>query len=212
MADEEPTPAPVDASTALHLLLRRFLTFVMGYTDTNFFRPAGQRAPAGNAAAPYATIQILDSELLSFNFKRFAFDDPQAAAYTSELEMADLVEIISALETVTVSVQFWKDGAVDGAGRAAWGEKAFDRARRLVKRLELSTSVEQANLYGLGYQSAGKVRNLPAVVDAGLERRSQVDIVFSFGDAEAAAQSMFASVAVGIQIQQPDGHISEVSA
>lgn len=202
----------MDTATALHELVRRLLTFAMGYTDQNFFRPAGQRAPVGAVNAPYATIKIYGDELLSYNLRRFDVDDPRVAGVVSGLASSDLVEVIDGLGMFTASVQFFKDGRVDGAGRPAWGDAAQSRARILVRRMELSPTVDQANAYGLAYHTASAVRDLsdPKVDGVG-ERRAQVDLTFSVGDAEVAAQNMFRIVTLSMKVQQPDGHINEVS-
>lgn len=212
MADE--TPTPVDGATALHELVRRLLTYAMGYTDQNFFRPAGQRAPVGSTSTPYATVKLYGSELLSYNLRRFDADDPAVADVAEGLTPSDLVEVIDGLGAITASVQFFKDGRVDGAGRSVWGEAALSRAQSLVRRLEMSHVVDQANAYGLAYQGpVGPIRDLsdPKVDGVG-ERRAQVDLVFNFGDAEVAAQAMFRTVVFNVKVQQPDGHISEVSS
>jgi hypothetical protein len=204
----------IDVATALHELIRRYLTFVMGYADENFFRPSGQRAPVGSTSAPYATVKLYGDKFLSYNLRRVPFDDPAVEGLTDDLEENDLVEIIDGLSTVTASVQFFKDGRVDGAGRPVWGEAALSRARSLVRRLELSQSVEKANEYGLAYNgTVGPIRDLSDVkIDGVGERRAQVDLIFSFGDAELAAQAMFRTVVFNVKVQQPDGHINEVSS
>jgi hypothetical protein len=213
---DETTPSPVDALTALHELVRRLLTTVMGYTDTSFFRPAGQRAPVGSTDKPYATVKLYAEELLSFNLRRFEVTDSAVTVPVEKLgnPTSDLIEVIDSLDTVTASVQFFKDGRVDAVGRAAWGEAALSRAHALVRRLELTQSVEAANALGLAYQGTlGPVRDLSDVkVDGVGERRAQVDLVFCFSDSEAAAQAMFRSVSFLVKVQQPDGYINEVSS
>lgn len=204
-----------DARTALHQLLRRLFVYTLGYTDTNFFRPDGQRAPAGASDAPYATVKILSTSLESFNMRRYEVTDPDVDPVLpvfAEGEATDLLEVLEALDQVIVSVQFWRDGRVDGAGRAAWGEAAHARASSLVRRLEMSHSIDYANQLGLGYSSASQVRDLSGLVDGSFERRAQVDLTFYVADAEVLALNMFKSATFDVKIQQPDGHISEVSA
>lgn len=201
-----------DAETALHRLLRRLFVFALG-TDSNFFRPEGQRAPAGPASAPYATVNLYLSEVASYNLRRWAYADPVVAAVRPALDPApDLLEVMESLDRVTVSVQFWRDGAVDGAGRAAWGETARARALSLVRRLEMSPVVERANEYGLAYAGASAVRDVSGVVDGNYERRAQVDLTFYVANAEVLSLGMFREASLDVKIQQPDGHISEVSA
>jgi len=204
-----------DAATALHELLRRLCQHTLGVGE-NFFRPAGQRAPAGPASAPFATINVISNELASFNLRRWSPDDPAVAAVTPPVgeheTPPDLLEVLEGLDQVVASVQFYRDGAVDGVGRPVWGDAAHARAASLVRRLEMTFSVERANLYGLAYSSASAVRNLSSVVDGSSERRAQVDLTFYVANAEVVAMSMFRTLSIAIQVQQPDGHINEVSA
>lgn len=199
------------AMTALHEIVRRVLGRVLG-TDNNFFRPEGQRAPSGAANAPYATVKIYSSQLVSFDLRRWFPSDLAVAHVVPEGTVTDLVEVLETTTQFTASVQFWRDGSVDGAGRAAWGEGARDRAERLIMNLELSASIELMNSVGLGYSTASNIRDVSGVVDGNYERRAQVDLTFYFSNSAVAAINMFKTATFDIKVQQPDGHISEVSA
>lgn len=202
-----------DASTALHELVRRALARALGLTDTNFFRPDGQRAPAGAANAPYATVKLYGATMASYNLRRYEVTDPAVEdVVPADPGDADLLEALEAMTEFTASVQFFRDGAVDGAGRPAWGEGAFDRAKRLVMRIEMSDAAMYLAGLGLAYVSASQVRDLSAVADGSNERRAQVDLTFYVADAEVALMNMFKTATFAVEVQQPDGHIDEVSA
>jgi len=203
--------SPVLALTALHELIRRLLTVAMGYTDTNFFRPDGQRAPAGAFKDPYATVKLYNNSLASYNLRRFSVTDPVVVGLVP-VGTTDLIEVIDSCDVIVASVQFWRDGATDGSGRTAWGVGALDRASTLAKRMELSATVEQANKFGLGYGGSSIVRDLSAVVDGSQENRAQVDLTFYFSSPELAAINMFKVAQFDLKVQQPDGHIQEVRA
>jgi hypothetical protein len=201
----------VDGMTALHTLLRLLLVRASGVSDLNFFRPYGQRAPVGDAAAPYATVRLMTSDEVSANLRQWVVTDPAVAGVVDPEEDHDLVEVLESFDEITVSVQFWKDGRVDAVGRGSWGEAAHSRAASLVRRLWMTHSVEYANQLGLGFVSASQVRDLSAVVDAFNERRAQVDLTFYVTNAETFVLNTFASAAFDVKIQQPDNRIEEVT-
>lgn len=200
----------LDYVAALHELLRRLFREATG-ADENFFRPHGMRAPAGPANAPYATLQIYSSDGLSLDIRRFLASDTEIGDVVPVGTTTNLVEILETMDEFTVSVQFWRDGAVDGSGRPSWGENAHSRARTLAGRLWLSENVMRANVYGLGYAGASQVRDLSGNVDGANERRAQVDLKFYASDALVSAINSFRTASLDIKVQQPDGHISEVS-
>lgn len=204
-----------DASTSLHRLLRRLFCYAVG-ADAAFFHPEGQRAPSGAANAPYATVKIYAGEVASYNLRRWTYSDPAVIDVRPTIgehdSAPDLLEVMESVDKMTVSVQFWRDGAVDGAGRPTWGESARARAESLVRRLEMSASVERANEYGLAYSSASPVRDVSGTVDGNYERRAQVDLTFYVANAEVLSIGMFKEASFDVKVQQQDGHISEVSA
>jgi hypothetical protein len=201
----------LDYMAAVQALLRRLCQETLAIEDGNFFRPHGQRAPAGAASAPYATIQIYASDMASLDVRRFLVTDPAVADVLPVGVQTDLIEVAETLDSFTASVQFWRDGAIDAAGRPAWGETAHSRARSLATRLMLSENVSRANSYGLAYAGSSQVRDLSANVDGANERRAQVDLFFYVSNAEVAAINAFRSATFDIRVQQPDGHINEVS-
>lgn len=201
----------LDCIAAVHALVRRLCRAAMGMTDDNFFRPHGMRAPAGAASLPFATIQIYASDMASIDVRRFLVGDPAIADVLPDAIETGMLEVAETLDSFTASVQFWRDGAVDGAGRPTWGETAHSRARSLVARLWLSENVERANAYGLAYAGSSQVRDLSGIVDGAIERRAQVDLSFYVSNAEVAAINAFQSASIDIKVQQPDGHINEVS-
>jgi hypothetical protein len=201
----------LDYMTALHQLVRQLLQAALGLTDENFFRPHGMRTPAGAASQPYATVQIYASDMASFDLRRFLVTDPNVADVVPVGTSTNLIEVLETLDFFTASVQFWRDGAVDSAGRPTWGETAHSRARSLVARLELSENVALANSYGLGYSKASQVRDLSGNVDGANERRAQVDLTFYVSNAEVAAINSFRYANLQLKIQQPDGHLNEVN-
>lgn len=182
----------------------------MGYSDTNFFRPEGTRNPTGPTSKPYATVKLHSPEILSVNMVRVVPSSDTDHLVTPTQVPPDLIEVIDSIESITTSVQFFRDGNVDGVGRPIWGEGALSRASSLVKRMNFSHVVDKMFSFGLGFMSASQIRDLSTVVDGVNERRAQVDLEFVISSPEAVALQMFKSAEIGIKMQQPDGSINEV--
>jgi len=173
--------------------IRNLVRVVMGMPE-NSVRPADQIVPAGGQTVEFATVKVI------------AASDAGLASVSNETVGNVTTEHVDVHKLATVSVQFFRGSAKDGAGLAKYTNLAMDRAARLVQRLQLSASVELMNSLGLGFLSASTPRNLTAVVDTSYESRAQVDLVFDFANRESATVPTILSVPVHVGVQQPNGN------
>lgn len=78
-------------------------------------------------------------------------------------------------------------GSDNKSGIAKPSTEAFDRARRLKRRINLSPNVELMQKLGIGFETASPARNLSALAPGGaFESRGQIDLTFSVISREIA--------------------------
>lgn len=95
----------------------------------------------------------------------------------------------------------------NSAGIAKYSNEAFDRARRLPLLLELSQNELLMQQMGLSCEDSSQARNLAGVADATWESRGSVDLTFVIISREAVAVAATSSVALGLQVLEPNGTI-----
>lgn len=108
-------------------------------------------------------------------------------------------------------------GSDNKSGIAKPSTEAFDRARRLKSRIELSIFVELMQKLGIGFESASPARNLAALASGGaFESRGQIDLTFSVISRETASAVDGVldvdptQIQIAMLAQSPDGVIHNI--
>ncbi len=197
------TDQVLDYMTAVNWLVRRTCREVLGAVP-GYFKPARQRRPTGTTAYDFATVAIINSDLVSVNVHRFSVSDPLVYGHVPTYA-TQLVELVDPLDKFTASINFYRSGQTDVAGIAVAVAQTMGRARTLVKLLESSDAAERMRAYGLGYITASACRDLSALVDGNFEDRTQVDLDFYVSDPVVIAVNAIAEVDITTKFQTQSG-------
>lgn len=171
---------------------------------------AGATTMAGVAAIVQARLSAaLAGATCVWTGKRFLMTSP-TTGQTSSVRQAVATTTVGAADVSTLLALTAAAGAVgsdNATGIASYGADAFDRARRLPVLLDLSANVDLMQTLGLGFEDAGKARNLAALADSAWESRGSIDVTFNIVSREALAVAAVASVPIGLNVLEPDGTI-----
>lgn len=137
----------------VNALLRALFRDVAGMPE-NSIRPANQNAPVGDGL--FGTVNIIAMDGTQWAARKLE-DDP---------ESVDLLETVRKDVTITVSVQFFRAGA-------------HDSLHRLVHLLQSSAGIDKMQAVGVGFVSAGRLRDLTTMIDTYYEERAQADLTFN---------------------------------
>lgn len=157
---------------ALNTALRNLIKTVMGMPDGSV-RPANQDAPAGAQTSEIATVLIMTSADIGMAVQ----------GQTDNLDGSSTASV-DQLESVVVSVQFFRSPTKDQTGAAKYATSAVERARSLGRRMQLPSTTAALQALNIGLLDVGTARDLAAVKDSTWESRGQIDLTFDVSSIE----------------------------
>lgn len=172
----------------INKLIRQFVRETLGMPPDSV-RPANQTAPTGKQSEQFATVLITLVDSTGEDERRMANEAAPSL---------NVSETIIGPRRLFASIQFFRGDA-------------YMKACRLNTLMSMSSAVDGLQALGLGFVRASPARNLTAVVDAGWEERSQIDLEFYLVAKEVQSLPTYGTFQIDVTTESLTTH-SEVIA